>query len=80
MIGDMNKSNGITLIALVVTIIVMLILASMSITTLIGDSGLFSRARDAKIEHDKAKYIEEIRDKIKSIVNQMFIVSSKSSY
>lgn len=42
----MNK--GITLIALVVTIVVLLILASISIATLTGDSGLIQKSKMAK--------------------------------
>ena len=44
-----NKGQkGITLIALVVTIIVLLILAGISITMLMGQNGILSRAVDAK--------------------------------
>ncbi len=46
-----KKSNeGITLIALVITIIVLLILAGVSIATLTGENGILTRASDAKIE------------------------------
>ena len=41
---------GITLIALVITIIVLLILAGVSIATLTGENGILTRASDAKIE------------------------------
>ena len=42
------KENGITLIALVITIIVLLILAAVSIATLTGENGILTRADDAK--------------------------------
>lgn len=42
------NSRGITLIALVITIIVLLILAGVSIATLTGDNGLLSKAQEAK--------------------------------
>ena len=45
-----NNTYGITLIALVLTIIVLLILAGVSIATLTGPNGLLTRASDAKIE------------------------------
>ena len=49
--SNWKKSNeGITLIALVITIIVLLILAGVSIATLTGDNGILTRANDAKIE------------------------------
>ena len=43
-----SKQNGITLIALIVTIIVLLILAAVSIATLTGENGILTRANDAK--------------------------------
>ena len=42
-----KKENGITLVALVVTIIVLLILAGVAISLTIGKNGLFTRAQDA---------------------------------
>lgn len=41
------KQNGITLIALVVTIVVLLILAGVTINALFGDTGIIKRAQDA---------------------------------
>lgn len=46
----LNRNNGITLIALVVTIIVLLILAGISISVLSGENGLITRVKDAKQE------------------------------
>ena len=45
-----NKTSGITLIALVVTIIVLLILAGISIMMISGNNGILQRASDAKEE------------------------------
>ena len=44
----MQKEKGITLIALVITIIVLLILAGVALATLTGDSGILSNAEKAK--------------------------------
>lgn len=44
----MKEQKGITLVALVITIIILLILAGISIATLRGDNGLFTRAQQAK--------------------------------
>ncbi len=41
----LKETNGITLIALVVTIVVLLILASVSISMLLGDNGIIKNAR-----------------------------------
>ena len=44
----MNRDNGITLVALVVTIIVILIIAGISINSVIGDNGLITKAKEAR--------------------------------
>ena len=55
-----TKQNGITLIALVITIIVLLILAAVSIATLTGQNGILTRANDAKIETEIADEKEKV--------------------
>ena len=42
-----RKSNGITLIALVVTLIILIILASVSLNMVLGDSGIITEAKKA---------------------------------
>lgn len=54
----MNKNKGITLIALVITIIILIILAGISVATLTGDNGLFSRAKQAKENTEEARNLE----------------------
>ena len=56
----MRKQRGITLIALVITIIVLLILASVSITAIMGDNGILKRALLAKQKTESATEIETI--------------------
>lgn len=46
--SEIEKNRGITLIALVVTIIVLLILAGISISMLTGQNGILNRASEAK--------------------------------
>ena len=55
------KEKGITLIALVITIIVLLILAAVSIATLTGQNGILTRANDAKKETEIAELKERIQ-------------------
>ena len=50
----LKNNKAITLIALIVTIIVLLILAGVSIATLTGDNGLLTKAQEAKEENEKA--------------------------
>lgn len=59
---DKNMRNkGITLIALVITIIVLLILATVSIATLTGENGILTRATDAKEQTEIAEEKEAIQ-------------------
>lgn len=53
-----KNSTGITLIALVITIIILLILAGISIATLTGKNGLLTKANIAGEETKKATYKE----------------------
>ena len=48
----LEKDRGITLIALVITIIVLLILAGVSIAMLFGENGLITNAKKAKIQSE----------------------------
>ena len=56
----MREERGITLIALVITIIVLLILAGISIATLTGQNGILSKVKTAKENHIMEQYKEEI--------------------
>ena len=49
-----RKNSGITLIALVITIIVLLILAGVSIAMLTGQNGILTQAQKAKSETENA--------------------------
>ena len=56
----MRKENGVTLVALVVTIIVLLILAGVSLTLTIGQNGVIARTQDAVLKNNVA----EAQDKL----------------
>ena len=45
-----RKSQGITLIALIITIIILLMLAGVTIATLTGENGMLSQTAKAKEE------------------------------
>ncbi len=55
-----ERNNGITLIALVITIIILLILAGISIGILTGENGVLSKASKAKEETEINHYKEQI--------------------
>ena len=50
----MKKNKGITLVALVVTIVVLLILAGVSINLVLGNNGIIAKAKDAQRESAEA--------------------------
>lgn len=54
----MKRNKGITVIALVITIVVLLILAGVSIAMLTGENGILNQAQEAK-EQTKYKSAEE---------------------
>ena len=56
----LKEKRGITLVALVVTIVVLLILAGVSLNLLIGNNGIITRARQAKISNDLSSYKEQL--------------------
>ena len=53
------KNKGITLIALVITIIILILLAGVSINLLLGENGIIKRAGQAKQEYEKAQTAEQ---------------------
>lgn len=58
---EKQKNRGITLIALVITIIVLLILAGVTIATLTGDNGILTRASEASKETKQANAGEQVQ-------------------
>ena len=64
-----RKSLGekaITLIALVVTIVILLILAGVTITMTLGENGLFTRAREGAAAYNES----EVRDDLSMLITQ----------
>ena len=58
---NQRKNRGITLIALVITIIVLLILAGVSIAMLTGENGIITQAQNAKNKTEEAEEKERIQ-------------------
>ena len=55
----LRKTSGITLIALVITIIVLLILAGIAINTIAGNNGVLTKATQAKSRTEEAEQVEK---------------------
>lgn len=58
---NIKSERGITLVALVITIIVMLILAGVSISLSVGNNGILTQSQKAVQENEKSKVEEEVK-------------------
>ena len=56
----MKNNRGITLIALVVTIIILIILAGVSVNLLFGENGIILKAKESKETHEIAAILEKL--------------------
>ncbi len=64
-----NRQKGITLIALVVTITVLIILATVSINTVLGDNGIIGRAQKARDSYQNSSTSED--EHMRQLANEM---------
>ena len=64
-----DRQEGITLIALVVTITVLIILATVSINTVLGDNGIISRAQKARDSYSNSQKSED--EQMAVLANEM---------
>ena len=62
-----KKERGITLVALVVTIVVLLILAGVSISMVLGNNGIVTKAQASQAAQDKAYAKEVVESGLKSV-------------
>ena len=74
----MRNQKGITLIALVITIIVLLILAGVSIAMLTGDNGILTRANDASDDSKRAEIADKVNMAIQSAYADAVVESTTS--
>ena len=77
----MKNERGITLVALVITVIIMLILAGVAISMITGEDGLFARANHAASLYENASKTEsEIVNKLFKNLNSIDFEESKKHY
>ena len=68
----LKNKRGITLIALVVTIVVLLILAGVSISLILDNNGIIQKSKDAKREYGQARANEQADlDKVDSWIDEV---------
>ena len=90
-----KKEKGITLIALVISIIVMIVLSGISLNATIGENGIINRARESKLKQEEAEVEGEILSGIASLdieyyqkatsdigitINSIYSISGLSKY
>ena len=75
----MRNQRGITLIALVITIIVLLILAGVSIAMLTGDNGILSKARDAQTNTVKSSNEEILKLAVSDVITEHYANSGSGT-
>ena len=68
----MTNNKGITLIALVITIIVLLILAGVSIAMLTGQNGILTQANSSKTATTKAESVEKINLALNAVKSKIY--------
>ena len=69
------KNKGITLVALVVTIVIMLILAGVTLNIALGDNGLFKMTRQAvnrykTAQGDEEEAMQDLSDEIYGLIGK----------
>ena len=72
----MTNNKGITLIALVITIIVLLILAGVSIAMLTGQNGVLKRANDASDDSKRAEIADKVNMAIQSAYTDAVVANT----
>jgi len=75
-----KNQNGVTLIALVITIVVMLILAGAAMASLSGDSGLMTNAQKAKASNNEAGYVETMQTAWNTLKTDVEMKKTRTGY
>lgn len=75
--NSLKKKSGITLIALVITIIVLIILAGVTISLVVSENGLLDRAKYAKEEYNYAQSKERLEIQILDVQTKILEEQSR---
>lgn len=72
-----KKEKGITLVALVVTIVILLILAGVSLSLVLGNQGLVTKANEGRTNYTNASnYEHETLTNADKYINSLFTTPS----
>lgn len=69
---EINK--GITLIALIITIVILIIIAGVTINLSVGENGIFNKAKYAKEEYSNSTVYEQ--EKLNELYSQLFVATN----
>lgn len=72
-----NGETGITLVALVITIVVLLILAGVTITDLLGDDGIIKKAQDVADLMNNA--IQSEQNEMNTLLNELDEINNEDA-
>lgn len=75
----MNKNKGITLLALVITMIVLLMLAGVTLEIVIGSNGIIEKAEKTISENDKKNAKEDIELVISEFAKEYYLKDTKEN-
>lgn len=75
----LKKEKAITLIALIVTIVILLILAGVTIATLTGDNVLYGRAKQAKENYSISEAKEKLTTKLMQLQTEIIVDKGKEA-
>ena len=75
----LKKNQGITLISLVITIIVMIIIAGIAVYLVVGNNGILTQSQNASKTIQKEQVIEDIELAYSSIISNYHNDLSKDS-
>ena len=67
-----TSNAAITLVALVITIIVLLILAGVTLSMVMGESGILGKSLDAKLKSEISKEIEQIKLSVNAVYTSYY--------
>ena len=76
----LKDRKGITLIALVITIIVLLILAGVSLSLIAGNNGILKKATASKVVHETAQMQEEVDLALADLESEYYETSASGTF
>lgn len=74
-----QKEKGITLIALIITIVLLIILATVAVRSIVGEDSLIKSTETAANDYNIASYQEQLEAKVRQIIQEQAIKGEEAS-